>query len=164
MVKGLPLIEKPDSLCEGCILGKKHRESFSTRKLIREKTPLEIVHLDLCEPMQIPSIGGIFYFLTFIDYYMRKTWVYFLRQKSEVFARFRQYKHLLRIKVDTTSKFWELTEVENTSQMTSFGFARSVVITNKLQQGIHLNKKARWSINAKQNPIIKLTTSNSDIK
>eukprot|EP00253_Pinus_taeda_P028054 PITA_28054 len=28
MVKGLPLIEKPDSLCEGCILGKQHRESF----------------------------------------------------------------------------------------------------------------------------------------
>eukprot|EP00253_Pinus_taeda_P023154 PITA_23154 len=25
MVKGLPLIEKPDSLCEGCILGKQHR-------------------------------------------------------------------------------------------------------------------------------------------
>jgi len=28
MVRGLPLIEKPDSLCEGCILGKQHRESF----------------------------------------------------------------------------------------------------------------------------------------
>eukprot|EP00253_Pinus_taeda_P036285 PITA_36285 len=28
MVKGLPLIEKPDSLCESCILGKQHRESF----------------------------------------------------------------------------------------------------------------------------------------
>ena len=28
MVKGLPLIEKLDSLCEGCILGKQHRESF----------------------------------------------------------------------------------------------------------------------------------------
>ena len=28
MVKGLPLIEKPDNLCEGCIFGKQHRESF----------------------------------------------------------------------------------------------------------------------------------------
>jgi len=28
MVKGLPLIEKPDILCEGCILGKKHIETF----------------------------------------------------------------------------------------------------------------------------------------
>ena len=32
MVKGLPLIEKPDSLCEGCILGKQHRETFLSGK------------------------------------------------------------------------------------------------------------------------------------
>ena len=28
MVRRLPLIEKPDNLCEGCILGKQHRERF----------------------------------------------------------------------------------------------------------------------------------------
>eukprot|EP00253_Pinus_taeda_P032692 PITA_32692 len=46
MVRGLPLIEKPDSLCEGCILGKQHRESFPSGKSIRAKTPLKIVHSD----------------------------------------------------------------------------------------------------------------------
>eukprot|EP00253_Pinus_taeda_P007976 PITA_07976 len=51
MVKGLPLIEKPDSLCEGCILGKQHRESFPSGKSIRAKAPLEIIHSDLCGPM-----------------------------------------------------------------------------------------------------------------
>ena len=39
MVKGFPLIEKPDNLCEGCILGKQHRESFPVGKSIREKAP-----------------------------------------------------------------------------------------------------------------------------
>jgi hypothetical protein len=28
MVKGLPLIEKPEKICEGWIFGKQHRESF----------------------------------------------------------------------------------------------------------------------------------------
>eukprot|EP00253_Pinus_taeda_P010795 PITA_10795 len=46
MVKGLPLIDKLDSLCEGCILGKQHRESFPSGKSIRAKAPLEIVHSD----------------------------------------------------------------------------------------------------------------------
>eukprot|EP00253_Pinus_taeda_P022060 PITA_22060 len=46
MVRGLPLIEKPDSLCEGCILGKQHRESFPSGKFIRAKAPLQIVHSD----------------------------------------------------------------------------------------------------------------------
>ena len=50
MVRGLPLIEKPDSLCEGCILGKQHRENFPSGKSIRAKAPLEIIHSDLCGP------------------------------------------------------------------------------------------------------------------
>eukprot|EP00253_Pinus_taeda_P019137 PITA_19137 len=67
MVRGLPLIEKPDSLCEGCILGKQHRESFPSGKSIRAKEPLEIVHSDLCGQMQTPSLAGSLYILTYID-------------------------------------------------------------------------------------------------
>eukprot|EP00253_Pinus_taeda_P023442 PITA_23442 len=95
MVKGLPLIEKPDNICEGCILGKQHRERFPAGNSIREKAPLEIAHSDLCGPMQTPSIGGRHYVLTFIDDYTRKTWVYLLKHKSQVFERFRQYKALV---------------------------------------------------------------------
>ena len=72
MVKGLPLIEKLDSLCEGCILGKQHKEIFPSRKSIRAKAPLEIVHSDLCGPMQTPSLASNHYMLTFIDDYTRK--------------------------------------------------------------------------------------------
>ena len=96
MVKGLPLIEKLDSLCEGCILGKQQRESFPAGKSIREKAPLEIVHSDLCGPMQTPSLAGNKYVLTFIDDYTRKTWVYFLNQKSEVFEKFCHFKTLIQ--------------------------------------------------------------------
>lgn len=97
MVRGLPLIEKPDSVCKGCILGKQHKESFPSGKSIREKAPLEIVHLDLCGPMQTPSLAGSQYFLTFIDDFTRKTWVYFLKNKSEVFEKFRNFKALVEI-------------------------------------------------------------------
>ena len=95
MLKGLPLIEKLDNLCEGCILGKQHREIFPTGKSIREKAPLEIVHSDVCGPMHIPSFAGNKYVLTFIDDYTRKTWVYMLKQKSEVFEKFRHFKTLV---------------------------------------------------------------------
>eukprot|EP00253_Pinus_taeda_P025292 PITA_25292 len=95
MVKGLPLIDKPDNLCEGCILGKQHREVFPSGKSIRAKAPLEIIHSDLYGPMQAPSLGGNQYFLTFIDDFTRKTWVYFLKNKSEVFEKFRNFKALV---------------------------------------------------------------------
>jgi len=40
MVRGLPLIEKLDSLFDGCILGKQHKESFPLGKSIRAKSTL----------------------------------------------------------------------------------------------------------------------------
>ena len=51
MVKGLPLIDRPERVCEGCIFGKQHRETFPVGKSYRARTPLEIVHSDICGPM-----------------------------------------------------------------------------------------------------------------
>jgi hypothetical protein len=88
MVKGLPLVDKLERICEGCIFGKQHRESFPVGKSYRAKAPLEIIHSDICGPMQTPSIGGSTYFLTFIDDFSRKTWIYFLKQKSNALGCF----------------------------------------------------------------------------
>ena len=50
------------------------------------------MHFDICGPMQTSSIGGCNYFLTFIDDYSRKTWVYFLKHKYDVFGCFQKFK------------------------------------------------------------------------
>jgi transposase InsO family protein len=42
--------------------------------------------------VKIESICGSFYFLTFIDDFSRKIWIYFLRHKSETFAKFKEFK------------------------------------------------------------------------
>ena len=70
-------------------------EKTSIRKEHKGKTPLEIVHSDLCGPMQTPSLASSHYMLTFIDDYTRKTWVYFLKYKSEVFEKFFHFKALV---------------------------------------------------------------------
>ena len=35
------------------------------------------------------------YFTTFIDDYSRKTWIYFLKKKDEVFSKFKEFKALV---------------------------------------------------------------------
>jgi hypothetical protein len=42
--------------------------------------------------MQTESIGGRFYFLIFIDDFSRNIWIYFLRHKSETFAKFKEFE------------------------------------------------------------------------
>eukprot|EP00253_Pinus_taeda_P001647 PITA_01647 len=60
--------------------------------LLQASTPLQLVHSDLCGPLPIVSFSGYKYFLTFIDDFSRRTWVYFLKLKSEVFNIFLAFK------------------------------------------------------------------------
>jgi hypothetical protein len=55
-----------------------------------------LVHTDVCGPMQTHSHSQNRYFIIFIDDYSRMTWVYFMRQKFEVFNILRKFKCLVQ--------------------------------------------------------------------
>jgi hypothetical protein len=76
--------------CEGCVEGKQARRPFPTDGGTRATKILELVHSDVCGPMKTASIGGARYFLTFIDNFSRKIWVYVFKSKSEVLAKFKE--------------------------------------------------------------------------
>lgn len=92
MVKGMPSIHHPEQLCEACTVGKHHRTPFPTQQHHRATQPLQIIHSDVCCPMSISSNGNNRYFLTFIDDFTCKIWVYFFARKSEVFDHFKKFK------------------------------------------------------------------------
>lgn len=80
---------KDNQFCEGCVLGKQHRRSFGTR--INAQSPGELVHSDVCGPMQESSFRGFRYFVTFKDDFSKYRHVYFMKQKSEVAAKLKQF-------------------------------------------------------------------------
>lgn len=67
MVEGLPVLKNDNVECEACVLGKQHREEFPIHKAKRQREILELIHTDVCGPMQTRSIGGAWYFLIFVD-------------------------------------------------------------------------------------------------
>jgi hypothetical protein len=70
----------------------------------REKGILELVHSDVFGPISVPSLGGSLYYVSFIDDFSRKTWIYFLRKKSEVFEKFKEFKSLVENYTDKKIK------------------------------------------------------------
>lgn len=88
---GLEFYDEPEA-CVSCIKGKIHRQPFPKQKSTRSKEVLGLIHSDLCGPMEIDSIGGARYVLTFIDDKTRMTFVSFLKTKDEVFHKFVQFK------------------------------------------------------------------------
>ena len=78
MVTGLPMITSTSKVCEECVVSKQHRDQFPTGKAWRAQNLLERVHSDICGPINPISNGKKKYFISFIDDFSRKAWVYFL--------------------------------------------------------------------------------------
>jgi len=77
--------------CKYCVFSKQHkiRSNMSTHK---SKRVLDYIHLDVWGPASVRSKGGAEYFVTFINGFSRKIWVYFMKNKSEVFEKFKEWK------------------------------------------------------------------------
>ena len=61
---------------------------------------LELIHTNLWGPSLVASLGGSRYNITFIDDSSKKVWVYFLKNKSDVFVTFKKWKAMVE-----TNKF-----------------------------------------------------------
>ena len=80
--------------CEPCINSKNKRNPFPTRSSIAASRPFEIIHSDVCS-VGTQSLSGCQYFLTFIDDFSRHVWIFFLKNKSEVFGHFKNWKNMI---------------------------------------------------------------------
>lgn len=83
-----------DIKCVTCVKGKQARKPFVSSGS-RASNLLDIVHSDVCGPMDVESLGGAKYFVTFIDDFSRKVFAYFLRSKGEVFDKFIEFKNFV---------------------------------------------------------------------
>lgn len=79
-----------NTLCETCLSGSMTRLPFN-KMGHRASKPLELVHSDVCGPITPTTWDGFKYFVTFIDDYTHFVMVYLIKNKSEVFEKFKQY-------------------------------------------------------------------------
>ena len=77
-------------ICESYILGKQKKVSFLKTGRTPKAKKLELVHTDLWGPSPVASLGSSRYYITFIDDLSRNVWVYFLKNKSDVFETFKK--------------------------------------------------------------------------
>jgi hypothetical protein len=83
-----------EGVCNECAQGKNIKNPFPKRDN-KEEGFLELIHSDVCGPMPSTFINGYVYYVSFIDDYSHKTWVYFLKSKNEVFSKFKEFKSLI---------------------------------------------------------------------
>lgn len=76
--------------CQDCIRGKAKKLPYPTDKH-NSTSHLDYVHSDLWGSASVNTIGGGRYYMSLIDDYSRKTWIYILKEKSEAFEKFKEW-------------------------------------------------------------------------
>jgi transposase InsO family protein len=105
-------------VCKGCALGKNVKATFPSSET-RSKGILHLIHSDVEGPMPVVSVKGASYYVTFIDDFSRKSWIYFMKTKDEVFSHFRAFKTQME---NMTGRKIETLRTDNEGEYTSTKF------------------------------------------
>ena len=81
--------------CESCLLGKMAKSPFS-KKDEQATECLRLIHSDDCGPINIQSIGGFSYFITFTNDHSRYDYMYLMKFKFETFEKFKEFKNKVK--------------------------------------------------------------------
>ncbi|XP_075101603.1 putative mitochondrial protein AtMg00300 [Nicotiana tabacum] len=74
LVRGLPKSKfKDHKVCDVFVRGKQVRSSFKPKKEVISSRPLDLLHIDPCRPIRMPSRGGKTYIFVIVDDYSRFT-------------------------------------------------------------------------------------------
>lgn len=77
---------------------------FPKQSSSKSKSVLDLIHSDVCGPMQTNSPSGKRYVLTLIDDFSRYTVIYLLREKSEVELKIKEYVEMVKNKFSKQPK------------------------------------------------------------
>ena len=69
LVRGLPLLNQVEQVCEACLAGKQRRVPFPQKALGRSTEVLRLLHGDICGPITPATPSGNRYFLLLVDDY-----------------------------------------------------------------------------------------------
>jgi hypothetical protein len=92
--------------CEVCEFSKHHRVSFPPRIESRVSRPFQLVHSDIWGPIHVSSRSGFQYFVIFVDDYSRITYVYLMKERSELYAIFKSFYHEIKTQFDVSIRIF----------------------------------------------------------
>lgn len=87
---GIEFVDDKNFQCEACVLGKQHRLPYNGHNATTTKCG-ELIHADLCGPMQVNSFGGARFVLLLKDDFSHMRFAYFLKSKDETISKIKTF-------------------------------------------------------------------------
>ena len=132
---------------------------LAVRRVLQSSGILDLVHSEVSGRMSSPSLSGFQYYVLFIDDYSRKTWIFFMKTKDEVFKRFQEFKALVenqtgrKIKVLRSDNGGEYTSGEFVDFCVREGIKKELNVPYNPQQNGFAERKNRTIVGATRSMI-----------
>lgn len=85
-----------EDICETCIQCKQTKDSFPRESFTNTGNKLDLIHTDVCGPLQLPTPGGNRYILTLIDDHTRYSHIYLIKHKSDVREKMIEFVNMMK--------------------------------------------------------------------
>uniref|UniRef100_A0A2N9HU52 Integrase catalytic domain-containing protein n=1 Tax=Fagus sylvatica TaxID=28930 RepID=A0A2N9HU52_FAGSY len=132
-------------------IGKMHKLPFPI-SVPKSEFPLHVLHADLWGPAPIQSYNGFRYYLVIVDDYTKFCWVYLLKNKSDTFTTFQQFKAMAEKHYNSSIHFLrtdcgsEFTSTAFNSYCATFGIIHHLTCPHTPQQNGVAERKHRHLI------------------
>ncbi|CAD7012038.1 unnamed protein product [Ceratitis capitata] len=132
--------QQQQNKCVTCARSKICVKKFPKVSENRAEKMCEVIHTDVCGPINIKSLGGSRYFVTFIDDMSRYICVYFMKSRDEVFSKFKMFKEIVekqnncKIKVLRSDNGREYLSREFGNYLKENGIVRQLTVPHTPQQ------------------------------
>jgi transposase InsO family protein len=120
MVRGLPLINHVEQVCDSCLAGKQRRLPFPSEAKYRAKEKLELVHGVICGLVTPATPSGNKLFLLLVDDLSRYMWLVLLSSKDQAADAIKRF--LARAEVEAGRKLRTL-RTDRSGEFTAHAFA-----------------------------------------
>ena len=87
--------------CEICEMSKHTRNTYPVQPY-KPSHPFSLIHSDVWGPSRVNTITGSRWFVTFIDDHTRVTWVFLMKEKSEVGKIFENFHNMVQTQFQTS--------------------------------------------------------------
>ncbi|KAJ9547168.1 hypothetical protein OSB04_019711 [Centaurea solstitialis] len=155
LVSGIPMIKfEQEEMCPGCEKGKMKRASHPPKPEQGSKSPLSLLHMDLCRPMKFQSLAGRKYILVIVDDFSRYTWTKFLKTKDETssliinFIKAVQVQLNLPVQTVRTDNGTEFKNIVLKSFYNSFGITQTFSAARTPEQNGVVERRNRTLVEA----------------
>jgi hypothetical protein len=124
---------KTKLVCDACEFDKHIRTTYSS--LVIGVLRVLLLFIPMCKLSRITSLSGSRWFVTFIDYHSRMTWLYLLRSKDEVLECFKIFHKMVETQFEKKMKVLRDNDIAQQTTCVSTPVHNGIVEKNRHSEG-----------------------------